>query len=344
MDDLVAFGWDKFIQSFEGFNLEFAQEFSKTFNDTKVKISDLQLEVSEDSIAEATGWSREGDRWFKNLKFEGIPWHLLLVSKRARYDVKGTTIVLFKPRWHVLSLILKQFYLLLYLLKSLQTMPRFYQRKNLNAQSNLSHHGLIRMLVISQLPKVGDNWQDFVDRNGFSPLTPATIIDSPMCFDDPSSPLPSTHSLRDLHVELQEDPVSFTKTPVDFHKSSRGTHQRCDFFPKKSLEDVLDNLKGKVLAVPSHWKYVVDLNEIKTKKRGRHKTRRVLDIDFMNKISSRLLYKMVRNRHHNREKPIPFIDVEDHISVDDTSADVPQYDFISNFPPFLKEQESFSDI
>jgi hypothetical protein len=109
VDDLVAFGWVKFIQSFEGFNLEVAQDFSQTFDGTKAKIGDLQLEVSEDSIAEATGLSQEGDRWFKNLKFEGIPWHLLMVSKRSRYDVKGTPIVLFKPRWHGLLLILKQF-------------------------------------------------------------------------------------------------------------------------------------------------------------------------------------------------------------------------------------------
>jgi hypothetical protein len=172
------------------------------------------LEVTEDSIAEAMGFPQEGARWFKNLKFEGIPWHLLMASKRSCYNVKGTPIVLFKPRWHGLLLILKQFVtcegryglvflyhvrLLMvflgfglnmpfYLLKSLQKMAKFYQRKNLNAQSSLFHHGLIRILVISQLSKVGDNWQDFVDRNGFAP--PETVIDSPLRFDEPSSPFP----------------------------------------------------------------------------------------------------------------------------------------------------------
>jgi hypothetical protein len=53
---------------------------------------------------------------------------------------------------------------------------------------------------------------------------------------------------------------------------TRGTHQRCDFVPKKSLEDVLDNLKGKILAVPSPGKNVVVLNEIKTKTHGIIKT------------------------------------------------------------------------
>jgi hypothetical protein len=86
---------------------------------------------------------------------------------------------------------------------------------------------------------------------------------------------------------------------------------------------------------------VVDINEIKTKKQGKHKTQRVPDIDFKNKRNDRLLSRMVRNRHHNREKPIPIIDVEDRIFVDDTSVDLPQYDFVSNLPPFLKEQEGF---
>jgi hypothetical protein len=58
---------------------------------------------------------------------------------------------------------------------------------------------------------------------------------------------------------------------------------------------------------------------------------------------------MARNRRHNHEKPIPTIDIEDTIFVDDTSADSakinsPQYDFVSNLPHFLKEQEGFSGI
>jgi hypothetical protein len=151
-----------------------------------------------------------------------------------------------------------------YLLKSLQKMARVYQRRNLNAQSSLFHHDLIQILVISQLSKVGDNWQDFMDRNGFSP--PETEIDSPLRSDEPTGPCLSTPPLRNLHVELQGSPMSITKTPVVFHKSSKGTHRRPNFIPKNSLEDVLDNLKGKVLDVPSPGLVVGDSNESKIKK------------------------------------------------------------------------------
>jgi hypothetical protein len=188
------------------------------------------------------------------------------------------------------------------------------------------------------------------DRNGEAnlaitdPLTPEVVINSPLCFDDPTSLELPTYSLRDLHVELKENPVSFTKTPVDLHKSTRGAHQRHDFVPKKYLEDVLDKLKGKVSVIPNPGKEVVDINEIKTEKQGKHKTHRVPDIDFRNKRNDQILSRMVRNQHHNCEKPIPIIDVEDRIYVDDTNIDLPQYDVVSNLPPFLKEQEGFSGI
>jgi hypothetical protein len=100
------------------------------------------------------------------------------------YNVRGTPIQLFKTRWHGLLLVIKQFVtcegsyglvflfhirLLMiflgfklnfpfYLLKSLQKMSKFYQRKNPNLESSLLHHGLILIVVNAQLLKIGDNW------------------------------------------------------------------------------------------------------------------------------------------------------------------------------------------
>lgn len=73
MDDLVVYGQDGFIKRIEGFNLKLAQAFTQSFDGTRAKIGDLQLKVTEGSIAEATGLPQEGDRWFKNLKLEGMP-------------------------------------------------------------------------------------------------------------------------------------------------------------------------------------------------------------------------------------------------------------------------------
>jgi len=51
MNDIVAHSWYVFIRWFKGFNLIVAQDFTHTFYRTRAKIGDLQLEVTEDSIA-----------------------------------------------------------------------------------------------------------------------------------------------------------------------------------------------------------------------------------------------------------------------------------------------------
>jgi hypothetical protein len=117
------------------------------------------------------------------------------------------------------------------------------------------------------LSKVGDSWQDFVGRNGFS--LPENMTDSPLHFNEPSSPCRSNPSLENLHVDLQEIPVSITKTPVVFHKFTKGKKPRHDFIPKKYLEDVLYDLKDKVIVVPDPEPIQVDLNELEIKKQGR---------------------------------------------------------------------------
>jgi hypothetical protein len=66
--------------------------------------------------------------------------------------------------------------------------------------------------------------------------------------------------------------VVFTEAPIDFHQSTKDTHQRHEFIPKKSLEEVIDKLKGKVFVTPKLGQDLVYINEIKTKKQGKHKT------------------------------------------------------------------------
>jgi hypothetical protein len=57
VDDLIHFDWVKFIHSFEGFNMEVAWSFTKTFDSAKAKVGNLQLQVNEESIAETMGLS-----------------------------------------------------------------------------------------------------------------------------------------------------------------------------------------------------------------------------------------------------------------------------------------------
>jgi hypothetical protein len=206
ISDIQAHGWDIFIRKFEGYNLAVAQDFAQSFDGSKAKIGDLQLEVTEDSIARATGLSQEGEKWFKNAKLEGMPWSLFMVSKKSKCFPKGTPITLIKPRWHDLLLILKQFItcegryglvflyhirLLMiflgfklnmpfYLFMSLHKMSKRYQKQSLNPLSSLFHHGLIQILLLSHLAQIGDTWEDFLCRNNFT--LPENTVESPLHF------------------------------------------------------------------------------------------------------------------------------------------------------------------
>jgi hypothetical protein len=49
-ENLERNGWHLFIEKFKGFNLQVAQEFSLTFDGCRVKIGDVQLEVTEEFL------------------------------------------------------------------------------------------------------------------------------------------------------------------------------------------------------------------------------------------------------------------------------------------------------
>jgi hypothetical protein len=97
------------VEKFEGFNLRFSQEFVLTFDGCRAKIRDIQLELNEYFISQATGLPAVGQKWFKNLKVEEVPWSLLFTSRRITSCDRGMPVSALKPRWHDLLAIVKQF-------------------------------------------------------------------------------------------------------------------------------------------------------------------------------------------------------------------------------------------
>ena len=53
-EDLERNGWHIFIKKFQGFNLLVTQEFALTFDGCREKVSDVQLEVTEEFPSQAT--------------------------------------------------------------------------------------------------------------------------------------------------------------------------------------------------------------------------------------------------------------------------------------------------
>jgi hypothetical protein len=54
-EDLKSQGWDIFIKKFKGYNLLLAKEFFQTFDGYRENFGDVQLEVTEEFLSEATG-------------------------------------------------------------------------------------------------------------------------------------------------------------------------------------------------------------------------------------------------------------------------------------------------
>ena len=106
-DDLERNDWRVFIEKFEGFNLRVAQEFALTFDGFKAKIGDVQLEVNEHFISQATGLPAVEKKWFKNAKVEEVPWSLLFTSRKITSSDRGMPVSYLKPRWHDLLAIVK---------------------------------------------------------------------------------------------------------------------------------------------------------------------------------------------------------------------------------------------
>ena len=134
-----------------------------------------------------------------------------MTSRKTTCCIKGIPIAQLKPRWHSLLLIIKQvvtcegryrlvflyhicllmnfigfnLYMPFFLLMSLYKMSKRYKRQGIN--SSLFHHGLVKLLSVYHLSKIGDNWETFLIRNGF---THANTIANPLLTENPNSDIP----------------------------------------------------------------------------------------------------------------------------------------------------------
>jgi hypothetical protein len=95
-EDLEGHGWLVFLEKFQGFNLQTAQEFTLSFDGCRAKVGDIQLEVTEDFLSQATGLPASGQKWFKNAKVEEVPWSLFFTSRKINGCDKGMPVSLLK--------------------------------------------------------------------------------------------------------------------------------------------------------------------------------------------------------------------------------------------------------
>jgi hypothetical protein len=64
-EDMKSLGWDVFIRKFQGYNSQVAKDFTLTFDGCRANVCDIQLEITENFMSEATGLPLTGQKWFK---------------------------------------------------------------------------------------------------------------------------------------------------------------------------------------------------------------------------------------------------------------------------------------
>jgi hypothetical protein len=354
-EDLKSQGWVVFLKKFQGYNLQVAQDFSLTFDGCRAKVGDIQLEITEEFLSEATGLPLTGQKWFKNSKLDEVPWSLFVTSRKIQCCDKGMPLSLLKDRWHGLLAVLRQFVtcegryglvflyhirLLMhfigfqlnmpfYLLRSLYKMSKRYKRQNLD--SSLFHHGLIKLLLVHHLKLLGDDWDAFVTRNGFVTVNPVEtpVVDKPML----EKPLfPSS----DRPVFLCENPCERA-------------------MPDQSVCEQQD-VSSKLVKIPE-CEQVVDpnLNIKSTSGNPSKQSKKNQDMrGFNNKRVGRLISRSLRNRSKAHVSSIESIEVhessdseiEKFLADEDpnySKLDLSQtFDYVNNLATVPEAQQGFS--
>jgi hypothetical protein len=225
----------------------------------------------------------------------------------------------------------------------------------MNSLSSLFHHRLIKILLISHLSKIGDNWESFLSRNGFTqvdntvnpPLIVNPILDRPVTesqvFNSPDG------------SKFNEPTSIVVETPVV-------KKLPCRFSPRKYLEQVVGELKGKVSPVPTNEPNLNSNDKPVAKKIRKGKKQHNSDLNFRNKRSGRLISRSLRNQKRDHLSSISMIEVNDQCSdqeindflaQEDPDNQCPgneaitqfeQYDFVSKLPLCLKGKEGFAGI
>jgi hypothetical protein len=179
------FGWLPFLQKFQGNDKQLMKACAESFSCMQAQIGDLQLQLLEAFIAQATRFPQSKERWFQNQKVKRELWKEFLKDHvKVENWNKGMPTLVFKKKWRDILFILQKyvtcegryglvFYYHLrllmhfikgneidmpfYLLNSLKKMALTIQRISRSLERSLFHFGLVKILVEARLQEQNDN-------------------------------------------------------------------------------------------------------------------------------------------------------------------------------------------
>jgi hypothetical protein len=174
----------------QGHDDDVSLQFTLGFDGNIAHIGSLVFPVSEESIVVSTKLPRFGDRWFKGYQLPRQSYNrvfkpeyqtvsgakgyskgwirdeflnpLVIITRLVTCEGKYST---FKAcHFHLLAHFQfgKPLNFLFYFLKSLEKMSSQVRKNVTNPSHSLFHHGLIKLLVVSELRKQDRTWDDFL--------------------------------------------------------------------------------------------------------------------------------------------------------------------------------------
>ena len=192
----------RFCKKLQGGHAQVTKEFALNFTGLNSKVAMLEISVSPEAIAAVTEIPRGQEEWFKNFKFDRNPCKEFLKEAYVNEDyTKAVPRFYLKEHYALLITCIQKyltcegrynkvypyhFKLLLhftrkvsidipfYLFRSLSKMCDKVQLRKEDCETSLFHHGLIKLLILDSLLKIGRDWNSFIFMVGFQSKTGLT--------------------------------------------------------------------------------------------------------------------------------------------------------------------------
>jgi len=194
-----------FCVKLKGGHKQVTKEFALNFTGLSSKVSMLEIQVSPEIIARVTEIPRGGQEWFKNFKFDMSPCKEFLKEAYVNEDLTKAVPRNYVKEHYALLLTCIQKYLTcegrynkvysyhfklllhftgkasidipFYLFRSLTKMcDKIQLKKDDECETSMFHHGLIKLLVLDSLDKIGRDWDSFIFMAGFQNKTGLTPL------------------------------------------------------------------------------------------------------------------------------------------------------------------------
>lgn len=206
-----------FCKKLQGGHAQVTKDFALNFTGLNSKIAMLEVQVSPEAIAAVTEIPRGGQEWFKNFKFDMNPCKEFLKEAYVNEDLtKAVPRNYVKEHYAILLTCIQKcltcegrynkvysyhFKLLLhftgkasidipfYLFRSLSKMCDKVQLRKDDCETSLFHHGLVKLLVLDGLQKIGRDWNSFIFMAGFQSktgLTPQSVREKEKSVEEPT--------------------------------------------------------------------------------------------------------------------------------------------------------------